>query len=264
MRPEDVDRLTPAQLTALIEELTASLTPPDPVEFARAVAGIEPDPWQAQVLRSDSRRILLNCSRQSGKSTTTAILALHRALTAPKSTIIVVSPSDRQSGELFRKVEGVLAKVPSQPKLREHNKRSLELPNGSRIISLPASEDTIRGFSAVSLIIEDEAGDVPDELYLAVRPMLAVSNGQLILMGTPKGRRGHFFEAWERGGAEWERVQITADEVPRISSEFLASERVAMGRNYEQEYCGTFLDGATGRVYAGYDEARNMVHALPA
>jgi hypothetical protein len=74
------------------------------------------------------------------------------------------------------------------------------MKNGSRIVSLPSKEANIRGFSGVSLIIEDEASRVGDDLYLAMRPMLAVNQGRLILMSTPWGKRGHFFEAWEHGG----------------------------------------------------------------
>jgi len=41
----------------------------DPVEFAREYLGFEPDARQAEVLRCKGRRVLLNCSRQWGKST---------------------------------------------------------------------------------------------------------------------------------------------------------------------------------------------------
>src|SRR5205823_4257024 len=74
----------------------------DPVALVTR-AGMTPDPWQARVLRSTSRRLLLNASRQSGKITTTAGEAVHTALYAPGSLSLLLSPSLRQSGELFRK-----------------------------------------------------------------------------------------------------------------------------------------------------------------
>jgi hypothetical protein len=117
---------------------------------------------------------------------------------------------------------------------------SLALANGSRIISLPGNEETVRGFSGVALAIIDEAARVPDDLYLAVRPMLAVSGGRLVCLSTPYGKRGWFFEAWERG-AEWQKVKVAADQCPRISKEFLAQEERAMGRRYfRQEYHCSF------------------------
>ena len=54
------------------------------------------------------------------------------------------------------------------------NKSSLLLPNGART----------RGFSGA------------EELYLAMRPILARSNGDVWLMSTPCGRRGFFFNTW--------------------------------------------------------------------
>lgn len=234
----------------------------DPVLFARML-GFVPDAWQRQVLEGKAPRLLLNCARQSGKSTTAAILALFVALSTPKALVLIVSPSDRQSGELLRKVVSFLRSLRVRPKVLSENQHQLEFANGSRIISLPCSEETIRGYSAVSLIIEDEAGDVTDDLYRAVRPMLAVSNGRLVLMGTPKGRRGHFFEAWEKGGDGWQRITVRGDENPRIKAEFLAEERVALGDAYRQEFECQFIDAATGLVYAGFSRTLNVVDRLP-
>ena len=213
----------------------------DPARFAREALGFDPDDWQRQVLMSDSKRMLLNCSRQSGKSTTAAALALHRAIFYPGSLVLLVSPSLRQSGELFKKVIAHLKALEMAPPIIEENKQTLTLKGGSRIVSLPGTEGTIRGFSGASLIIEDEAARVEDDLHLAIRPMLAVSGGRLILASTPFGPRGHFFEAWE-GGPEWERIEIPATKCPRISPEFLAEERAAMGDWwFRQEYGCEFV-----------------------
>lgn len=215
----------------------------DPVSFSREVLGITPDPWQAQLLRSPAKRILLNCSRQSGKSTSSAILALHRALFFPNSLILLISPSLRQSSELFKKVSGFYKSVPDQEPLPEDNRLSMTLSNGSRIVSLPSSEANIRGFSAVSLVIEDEASRVDDSLYRAVRPMLAVSSGRIMLMSTPWGKRGHFFEEWSNDGQKWERIEIPAHKCPRISPEFLEEERTSLGEWwYLQEYGCKFME----------------------
>ena len=161
---------------------------------------------------------MLNCCRQAGKSTIASILAFHRALYYPGALVLLVSPSLRQSGELFRKVADLLAQLDHKPELTEDNRLSLRLANGSWVISLPSKEGTIRGFSGVDLIIEDESSRVPDDLYRALRPMLAVSGGRLVLMSTPFGKRGHFHEEWTMGGDTWERLQMKAPECPRISA----------------------------------------------
>ncbi|MBF0588709.1 MAG: hypothetical protein HQL53_06240 [Magnetococcales bacterium] len=215
----------------------------DPVKFALSQLGFEPDPWQQQAMRTTSRRILLNCCRQSGKSTTTAIIALHRAIFRPGSVILLVSPSLRQSGELFKKVTGFMKALDQRPKLDEDNKLSITTANGSRVVSLPSSPETIRGFSAVDLLIEDEASFCQDALYRSIRPMLAVSNGQLILMSTPYGKVGHFYEEWSDGGIGWERIKVTALDCPRITPEFLEGERNSLGSLwFNQEYMGIFAE----------------------
>ena len=124
-------------------------------------------------------------------------------------------------------------------------KLTLELENGSRIVSLPGRENTIRGFSAVRLLAVDEAARVPDELYCSVRPMLAVSGGRLIALSTPFGTRGWWYEAW-RSADSWERFEVPAAECPRIPAAFLAEERRNLGEWwFAQEYECRFLDAET-------------------
>ncbi len=229
----------------------------DTVAFAEERLGFHPDPWQTKVMRSPSKQILLNCSRQAGKSTVTAIIGLHRALYRPRSLVLLVSPSLRQSRELFQKVQDFLKAMDTKPLLDEDNRLSMVLGNGSRVVALPGDGDTIRGFSSPALIIEDEGSYVSDGLYRAIRPMLAVSAGRLILLGTPNGRRGHFFEAWE-SDEDWERIEVPASEYPRISPAFLESERSALGSSwFRQEYECQFLD-AVGALFK-YEDIRRAI-----
>ena len=226
-------------MQVLANDLSMAL---DPVIFAEQALDFKPDPWQAKALRWSGKRLLLNCSRQSGKSTTAAVLALHRALFYSGSLILLVSPSLRQSGELFKKVTE-LSKLNEGPKLTENNRLSMTLENRSRIVSLPSTEATIRGFSGAGLIIEDEASRVDDALYYALRPMLAVSGGRIILMSTPFGKRGHFFHEWTEGGESWERIEIPASQCPRISPGFLEEERRSIGEWwFSQEYECRFVE----------------------
>lgn len=215
----------------------------DPVAFALERLNFEPDPWQAKVLQSPAKRLALNCSRQAGKSTTAAILGCHKAVYVPRSLTLLVSPSLRQSRELFMKVTNFLRVLDTKPALDEDNALSLMLDNRARVVSLPGSAVTVRGYSAASLVIEDEASYCPDELYRSIRPMLAVSGGRLMLLSTPFGRRGHFFEEWERADDDWQRFEVTADDCPRISKEFLEEERRSLGeRWFRQEYYCEFVE----------------------
>lgn len=220
---------------------------PDAAEWARTALGFSADAAQREVLCSGNKRGLLNCTRQWGKSTVTAAKAVHQAVHFPESLTLVVSPSARQTGEFIRKAAGFLRKLKIRPKGDGDNEISLELPNRSRIVGLPGTEATVRGFSAVSLLLVDEAARVSDELYLAIRPMLAVSNGALWLMSTPFGKRGFFYEAWANGGPAWTRIRASAAECPRISRKFLEEERQTMGeRWFRQEYLCEFEDTLSG------------------
>jgi hypothetical protein len=215
----------------------------DPVAFAAERLEFTPDAWQAEVLRSSGKNILLNCSRQAGKSTTTAIIALHEAYYQPRSLILLISPSLRQSRELFAKVCDFLKMLEPRPVLEEDNRLSFTLTNDSRVVSLPGTAETVRGFSAPRLVVEDEAAFVDDAVYGAIRPMLAVSGGRLVLMSTPHGKRGHYHEAWRDGGSEWLRKEVTALQCPRISDNFLEQERQALGDLwFRQEYGCEFLE----------------------
>jgi len=215
----------------------------DPTLFAADV-GITCDKWQADLLRTTSRRVLLLCSRQSGKSTICAILALWIAIFEAPALIICVSPSQRQSAELLRTVMQFHARLESAPAVGPESVLKVEFANGSRILALPGTERTIRGLAGVAVVIIDEASRVDDDLIAAVRPMLAVSEGggRLIALTTPAGKRGWFFEAWT-GTGDWTRVRVPATDCPRISPEFLADELKELGpMAFSEEYCLEFRD----------------------
>jgi hypothetical protein len=203
----------------------------------------ELDAWQADVLRSDEPRMILLAARQVGKTLTTALKAVSTATLKPGALILILSPSQRQSGEMFRVVLGLLKRMKDGPQIVAESALRCELQNGSRICALPSSESTIRGFSAVDLIICDEAARIPDELFGAVRPMLATSGGSLIMLSTPAGRRGAFFDTWHDENNTWKKVKVAASDCPRISKEFLDSELRELGQKlFESEYGLVFHD----------------------
>ena len=221
--------------------------PGNAADWAREKLGFVADAAQERVLATDHKRGLLNCTRQWGKSTVTAAKAVHQAFTEAESLTLVVSPSARQSGEFVRKAARFAKHLGVRTTGDGDNELSLLFPNGSRIVGLPGSEATVRGFSAVSLLLVDEASRVSDDLYHAVRPMLAVSGGALWLMSTPFGKRGFFYEAWTNGGRDWLRVKVPATECPRIAKSFLEEERENLGdRWFRQEYLCEFVDSTSG------------------
>jgi hypothetical protein len=225
----------------------------DPSRILLAL-GITPDPWQRDLLLSTHREILLNCSRQSGKSTTVAALAVHTAVFQPRSLILILSPGLRQSTEFYRKAKDAYNAIKRPLGAVVENQITLELANGSRIISLPGTEATIRSYSNVRLVIIDEASRVADELYKSVRPMLAVSNGRLIVLSTPFGQRGFFWREWH-GQNSFHKVEIPWRMCPRITEEFIARERASLGDDWvAQEYNCSFVS-VVGLVYPDFERA---------
>jgi hypothetical protein len=210
-----------------------------------ADADLAPDGWQLDVLRSTHRRQMLCCSRQSGKSTVSACVALHQALYVPDSLVLLLSPSLRQSSELFRKVIEVYRRLDGMPDLAAESALRLELPNNSRIVSLPGSESTIRGYSAPALIVIDEAAHASDGLIGSTLPMLATrDDGRLLVLSTPNGKLGWYFESWTNDES-WEKTLVTWKDCPRISEDNVAFFRRTMGELlYQQEFECNFLDQA--------------------
>ena len=235
----------------------------DPVAFSRHI-GIDPDEWQNDLMRSAALRILLNCSRQSGKSTTAGTLSTHIAIYEDGSQTAILAPGLRQGRELYRKVHWAYVRAGKPHKARVETQFELELVNDSRVIVLPGTEATARGLSGIDYLLIEEGARVPDESYFAVRPMIATKpRAKVIVLSTPFGARGFYWAEWKRimehkmsilyGGQEeladiarWEYFEVPAEECPRITPEFLAEEKETMGEWwFEQEYHCKFQDAQT-------------------
>lgn len=208
-----------------------------------------PDPWQKDVMFSISAmgedNILL-CSRQVGK--TEAISACGYLRACLGGFVLIITPSDDQSKEFLERLlkhhhRHNLVRTSSDP-----TKHELRTETGGRILALPNNERTVRVYSAVDMLILDEASRIPDNLYGAVRPMLSVSKGQTILLSTPFGKRGFFYRAWNgQGASSWKRTQVNWRQCSRLSQEFIEEERSEHGEDWvQQEYECKFSDVAGG------------------
>ena len=226
--------------------------PASPVEFALQTLAFPVDLVQQEILACTSNRVIVCCCRQWGKSTTGALKALHHALTTPGALVLLASRTLRQTGELLAKVIGFAKSLGIRIRRAQRHPNSLLLPNGARIIALPGEPDSLRGYSAVSLLIVDEAAYVPDELYTALRPMLATTNGAIWLLSTPRNRTGFFFDEFSGDSLKWSKFRVTAADCPRISAGFLEEERLRHGPAlFQREYFCDF--GYTGRSYFDID-----------
>lgn len=198
----------------------------DPVVFGRKI-GFDAETWQQALLRSRARRRIVACARQVGKTETTSILAVHTALYRPGSLVLLISPTQRQSDEMLRRCRAVYRRAGRPVKAVGDSASALELENGSRIVSLPGTDNT-RSFAAVTLLVVDEASRVEDEIYASVLPMVA-SDGTMIVLSTPWGQRGWFYRLWTDTTNAYERHKVSVYESAQWSEARIAEVRGSVG-----------------------------------
>lgn len=219
----------------------------------RAITGIErlPDqPTRCITVSAPSGMFLAGEAMvPTHNSTATAALALWRVWRTG-GTAVVISPTQAQSSEIIRKARGLLQNVPELGRAERDAQTTLQLPNGGRIVALPGSETSARGYTASAALIIDEAAFVDDQVVTAVRPTLAACpDAPMVCLSTPNGRAGWFFDAWTEGGPEWHRIKVDHTKVSRLSDRHIREERASMtAARFRREYECEFI-APTGAVF---------------
>jgi hypothetical protein len=221
----------------------------DPTAFA-AVCGLEHlSSWQEDLLCDMEHDWIVDVHRQGGKSKIAAVATLWRCLYHPGSLSLLCSAGQRQAQEVLGVAVAMYRRIGMPIVAIGENASSLTLENQSRIISLPSTAATVRGYSP-DFVVVDEAAQCSDELfYGALRPMQLVSGANIWLLSTPFGKRGFFFREWTEGGDRWRRVKVTADQCPRIDREFLEAER-RTNLFFAAEYMAEFTEVSAERVFS--------------
>ena len=207
------------------------------------------DKWQQAVLDTDGN-ISIRSGRQVGKSEVIAAKSCNFALTHPKTTTLIIAASQRQSSLIFEKVRGnidLLCMKGKELYLEKPTLTRILLKNGSRIYSLPAGRTGyfIRGFT-IDVLIADEAAYIPETVWNAVIPMIAVSKkqrglGYIILLSTPFGKGGYFYNSFT--DPDFKQFHVSSEDCIRIPKDFLKKEKERMTKQqYRQEYQGEFTD----------------------
>jgi len=220
-------------------------TIPSPIELGEAYLGFGLDLWQKDYMLSAPAmaRIAIAASRQSGKSTVTAIFVAWCLIFIPKFTVLVASRSLRQASYYVDKVREIVLGIIPKDAMVQLNRLSMELPNGSQIISIPCAQpDAGRGFSP-HLILLDEAAFAPEMLFTAIMPSVAATHGAIHMISSPNGRQGRFFEAHEGTAKDvWWSQRVTWKDCPRMTQEQMEIEKIAMGELYwRQEFMAEFV-----------------------
>lgn len=212
----------------------------DPSRWVRDVLGEQPEPWQDKFMRSPfGSQIVVLTARQVGKTTTASWSVAHHMLHFKSSLSVIACPAQRQSAEAVRRVRDHLVKA--EAKFITANVYGLELDNGSRVVALPGSDDSIRGLTVDGWIIADEAARLAPELITAIRPMRARRpQSRLAMLSTAWSRTDPFWQAWESEEDRWIRLKVTADspDCP-LTQDYLDDERAAMSKaEFAREYLG--------------------------
>jgi phage FluMu gp28-like protein len=225
-----------------------------PVLFVRKILGYTPTIYQAKILEDDSSKILIVGGRQIGKSSVLAWKSLWNAFVKPNQEVLIIAPTFRQAEIVFSKIRELIdSNLFLKSKTIKENMSEIRFDNNSVIRCLPAGYEgvSVRGFSA-TMIIFDEASLIPDEVFVALKPSMAVKGEQYILSGTPYGKRGVFYQSYldalnKRGG--WSLHIIKSEESPFIEKSFLEEMKRSMTRaQYSQEFEAEFI-AETGEFF---------------
>lgn len=228
-------------MSALAGDLAASL---DPVVFGGRV-GFDAESWQQGLLRSTARRVVVACARQVGKTHTTSIKAVHKAVYSPDSLVLVVSPTQRQSNEMLTRCRQVFKQAGSPVRLVKDNDGELAFEHGSRIVSLPGTDATTRGYSAAALLVVDEGAYLETSVFHGVLPMVA-SDGVLMALSSPAGMSGWFYDLFNTVGNGWERHRVTVHESAQWDERRIAETRALLGSaKFSSECLAEFADTDT-------------------
>ena len=212
-------------------------------EWAQKLLNFTPSAKQAEVLDIDAKYLILCCNRQWGKTTTIALKALHRALTIPDQTIVIISRTKIQAGILIDRACNFAVRLGHKIRRALGHQFSLKLDNGSQIFAVAHTTDTSVGNTANVLIV-DEAALVKDQVFFSVSPAVARTHGAIWLMSTPRRPAGFFYNFWKSGDPNWHKVFSTVADCPDIDPEFLAMQKRIDEIKYGQDFLCEFLQPA--------------------
>ena len=164
--------------------------------------------WQLTVVNCKSKRIILLCSRQAGKSTIVSSIPCHTAKYHEGSLNIVIAPTEDQAKEDILKIKDFIAHDPTYPELKRDGSDVIALDNGSRIIVVVATDRSARGYSKPRTVVLDEASRIPDVVYKSgVVPMMNHNpQGKIYMLSTPFGKSGFFYNTWTRDSKTWTKI----------------------------------------------------------
>ena len=232
----------------------------DPVFFSETFLDIHPYPYQKDFLTDKSKRIVICAGRRIGKSTMTAARGLWFALMHKNTTTLIISATLRQSMLMFdTMLDYVSRSLWIEDSVKRKTRTLIRFRNGSKIKAYPCGKGKgIRGDTA-HLIILDEASFMPEDVIgEAILPMLATTDGTVIMLSTPYDRDHIFYKVFT--SPQWSKYSYPTEINPTVKKEFLEEQRELIGETrFRQEYRAEFVDDA--RAYFSQGLIRACIHS---
>lgn len=220
----------------------------EPSYFVQKYIGVDPFEYQAEFMDHPSDRKAFVSGRRVGKSRTAGWMALWKAATYAGAEVLITAKAKRQSMELFNQIENEIRDSPvseAQWGLVDATRTELNFDNGSRILALPVGRDgsNIRGYGGTdNMVIVDEAAFIDDSIFQQVfSPMMAVGNGDFILLSTPFGKKGYLYNRFKED--DWHTVQVPTSANPMVDESFIEEQRRTLtNTQFQQEILGQFVE----------------------
>lgn len=212
-----------------------------PTKFFLLASGMYPYEWQSLLLNDDSQEISVRVGRQGGKTETIALKALHTALMKPRYNILIISPTMEQSRILFKKIEQYMLQYDFIKRyIKSNTKTEIYFTNGSNIFVKAGS--SVRGYT-INMIICDEAAYVDENVFVAAEPALMATNGRIILISTPFGKLGKFYESFT--DLHYSTYHVPSWKIPHIPNHKLERAKELMSNSdFLREHEAEFIEAA--------------------
>lgn len=259
VKTQRASRASPPTVQSVLDWARENATIVLPTEGRRPFV---PYDYQARFLEDDARYRIVLKSRQTGISNAIAIEALHKAITRPDSTELFVSKDQKAASVLIRYCQHTLNGLRNPPKLVNENASSLVFPNGSQIVSLPATPSTGRSMAATDVYLDEFAFTQYDQLIYESIIGTISTGGRLTVNSTANGRANMYFRLWSGlEGGDWSRHKIHWSDCPRYRDDptWEPRTRASMTRQaFAQEYDCDFVASGDA-VFDPDDLARCLV-----
>ena len=200
---------------------------------------------------NENHKVLINKSRKIG-ATETVLRSIAKNCFeryAGYNIMIVAGNRQAQAEELLTRFNKLFekgfvdldgTKYTYHDIIKKKTKSELVFFNDTRIHTYPAVAEALRGPDRVVCVFLDEAAHFKQNddsvVYDALKPNLANTNGDFVIVSTPNGRRGIFYNLCKEGTYKKLELPYTLALGHLLSEEFIADEKEDPRIDFEQEY----------------------------